>query len=152
MACSHRRHMYYSGARPGLLTSRFCQACDSALIVGHDGLLSFCYEVCDRRHELAGDFLFGRLGSDGGVQVDFGRRLSFRNKIERRRQGCRSCFCFRHCAGDCPAKTFSPDSGELSLTDRCWLNREITKNILIRYIERGGGVWRGEGAREAEGL
>jgi radical SAM protein with 4Fe4S-binding SPASM domain len=106
--------------------------------------LASCYEVCDRGHELAGYFILGSLGSRQGVMIDGGIREAFLDKIERRRQRCRGCFCFYHCAGDCPAKTFSQASGEMSGSGRCRLNREITKNLLVRYIETGGGVWRGD--------
>lgn len=150
MAAERKRHMYYSGARPWLITSRFCEAHHSALVVGHDGFLAFCYEVCGRDHELAGDFIFGQLGEGGGAVIDEGKRRSFLEKIERRREGCQSCFCFYHCAGDCPAKTFSKASGELSRSARCWLNRELTKSLLVRYVEAGGGLWMGEAGPRQE--
>jgi uncharacterized protein len=149
-ACLYKRHMYYSGARPWLLTSSFCGAYDSALIAGHSGFLTFCYEVCDHSHELADSFIFGRLSSGGGITLDSRAREAFFGRLERRRKRCRSCFCFHHCAGDCPAKTFSRASGEHSLKSRCRLNREITKNILLRYIEQGDGVWRGALGRPGE--
>jgi uncharacterized protein len=144
IASRHGRHMHYSGARPWLLTGRFCQAVTDSLIVGPDGFLTACYEVCDRSHELSGDFLFGALDERAGVQADLGARRRLLAKIEERRQGCQGCFCFYHCAGDCPSKTFSGQpGGHLLRGERCELNREITKELIVRQIEAGGGVWRG---------
>ncbi|MDR1489922.1 MAG: radical SAM protein [Desulfovibrio sp.] len=144
IAARHQRHMYYSGARPWLLTGRFCDAVVSALIVGPDGFLTACYEVCNRRHELAGGFIFGDMDASGAIRLTPGARQGFLAKIEERRQSCKRCFCFYHCAGDCPSKTFS-DRGDGHLThgSRCELNRAITTELLVRYIEEGGGVWRG---------
>ena len=143
IAARHGRHMYYSGARPWLLTDRFCDACLSALIVGQDGFLTACYEVCGREHELAGDFIFGDMDASGALRLVPGARQGFLTKIEERRQGCKRCFCFRHCAGDCPSKTFSGKTFSGETDGRCELNRTITRELLVRYIEEGGGVWRG---------
>jgi uncharacterized protein len=144
IAAGHRRHMYYSGARPWLLTNRFCDACVSALIVGPDGFLTGCYEICNREHELAQDFIFGDLDASGALRLTPGARQALLAKIEERRQGCRSCFCFHHCAGDCPSKTFSGGAdGRWARGGRCESNRTITRELLVRYIEESGGVWRG---------
>ena len=154
IAARHRRHMYYSGARPWLLTARFCDAYLSALIVGPDGFLTVCYEICNREHELANDFIFGDMDASGALRLTPGARQGFLAKIEEHRQGCGSCFCFYHCAGDCPSKTFSGKTfsaktfsdgtdGHPAHGSRCELNRTITRELLARYIEEGGGVWQG---------
>ncbi|MDR2549549.1 MAG: radical SAM protein [Desulfobulbus sp.] len=144
IACRHGRHMYYSGARPWLLTDRFCGAFAKALIVGPDGFLTSCYEICDRQHELAGDFIFGDMQPDGAIGIDAGIRQAFLAKIEERRQTCRTCFCFRHCAGDCPSKTFSARTGgHLHHGSRCELNRTLTRELIVHSIAAGNGLWRG---------
>jgi uncharacterized protein len=144
IAARQQRHLYYSGARPWLLTSRFCDACVSALIVGPDGFLTACYEICNREHELAKEFIFGGLDASGALRLLPGARQALLAKIEERRQSCKSCFCFYHCAGDCPSKTFSGRAdGHLRHGSRCGLNRTITRELLVRYIEEGGGVWQG---------
>ncbi|MDR2451968.1 MAG: radical SAM protein [Candidatus Accumulibacter sp.] len=148
IANRHQRHMYYSGARPWLLTNRFCDAYINALIVGPDGFLTACYEICNREHELAKDFIFGDLETNGSIRLTPGARQGFLAKIEERRQHCKSCFCFYHCAGDCPSKTFSGGAdGHLAYGDRCESNRTITRELLVRYIEEGGGVWQGRRGR-----
>ncbi len=139
------RHMYYSGARPWLLTNRFCEAFNKALIVGPDGFVTSCYEVCGRDHELAGDFIFGEMDRQGLLSINPRIRRKLLTRIEERRQLCRACFCYFHCAGDCPSKTFSPGAGShLVHGSRCDLNRTITKELIIRYILEGEGVWNGE--------
>ncbi|HBT96143.1 MAG TPA: hypothetical protein DEB25_00085 [Desulfobulbaceae bacterium] len=145
IARKYRRHMYYSGARPWLLTDRFCDAFASALVVTPDGFITSCYEICDRQHELARDFIFGDIRTDGGMRVDKKIRQAFVARIEERQQGCRRCFCFHHCAGDCPAKTFSVHPrGHLRQGARCELNRTLTRELIVRYILAGNGVWDGQ--------
>jgi uncharacterized protein len=142
----HDRHVYYSGARPWLATRRFCQALDQALVVTPDGALTACYEVCGPEHPLAGGFFFGTMG-----QVDLTARQRIHERIEQRRARCSGCFCFWHCAGDCPSKTLAPDGGERpDAKERCELNRFITKELLIRYMDAGGGLWRGYEAPRKE--
>ncbi len=144
IASRHHRHMYYSGARPWLLTDRFCDAFSNALIVGPDGFLTACYEICDQQHELAGDFIFGEMDARGAIRITPGVRQGFLAKIEERRESCKNCFCFYHCAGDCPSKTFSSErDGYLRHGSRCELNRTLTRELIVRYMESGDGVWRG---------
>jgi uncharacterized protein len=144
IARSHQRHMYYSGARPWLLTNRFCEAFNKALIVGPDGFITSCYEVCSRQHELAKSFIFGNMDRNGGLAINQQIRHDFLTQIEERKKTCTECFCSFHCAGDCPSKTFSPEAGgHLQHGSRCALNQAITKELIIRSIEEGDGIWRG---------
>jgi uncharacterized protein len=144
IARRHQRHMYYSGARPWLLTGRFCDALFNALIVGPEGFLTACYEICNQEHELAGDFIFGNMDARGAIRLNPGARQSLLAKIEERRESCKSCFCFYHCAGDCPSKTFTGRAGgHLRHGSRCELNRTITRELIVRYIEESDGVWQG---------
>ena len=144
IARSFDRHLYYSGARPWIMTSRFCQAPERALVVTPNGLLTACYEIYSENHALAGDFIFGTLSDSGALEIDFEARQTFFTKLQDRRVQCEDCFCYWHCAGDCPSKTFSPDNGgHLHFGERCELNRLITKELLLRYIAGGNGIWQG---------
>jgi len=144
VAFASGRHLYYSGARPWVITDRFCQAVDNALIVAPDGGLSACYEVYGREHPLAEAFFFGSLDADGRLVVEPTARKTLQDRIAERRALCRDCFCYWHCAGDCPPKTLSPDGdGHRRFGARCDLNRWITRELLVRYIAAGHGVWRG---------
>ena len=144
VACFYGRHLYYSGARPWAITSRFCMAVDQALIVSSHGELSACYEVFGRGHALANDFLFGRIEADKPLAVDYPIRQRLLDRVAERRSRCRDCFCYYTCAGDCIAKAFVPgDQGHLEFGRRCQVNRAISKELLIRHVEQSGGVWRG---------
>lgn len=145
MASAQGRHLYYSGARPWVLTDRFCQAVENALIVTPRGELSACYEVFGASHELAPLFFVGSLDVKAGPLIDEGAKARLRARIEQRREGCRDCFCYWHCAGDCPPKNLSPDAqadGARGL--RCALNRELTAELLARKIADAGGLWQGQ--------
>ncbi len=144
IASQHKRHMYYSGARPWILTNRFCEAFSKALIVGPDGFVTSCYEVCSRNHELADDFIFGNMNMAGTLSLIPRTRQNFLARIEERKETCQDCFCYYHCAGDCPSKTFSSETGgHLLHGSRCDLNRTITKELIVRAIFEGNGIWRG---------
>ncbi len=139
------RHCYYSGARPWAITPVFCQAVDKALIVTPEGRLGSCYEVYSPDHALAGEFFFGRIGQTGKPVVDERVRENLNARISQRRALCTDCFCYWHCAGDCPSKTMGPGEGNhLIFGKRCDLNKSITRELLARYIADAGGVWRGE--------
>lgn len=146
IAAAEGRHVYYSGARPWLITNRFCQAPDTALIVGPDGFLTSCYEICDRNHKLANRFIFGDLSTEDGLTVNTDIRKSFHQIVSERRQKCRNCYCYWHCAGDCPSKTITAeDGGHLVFGERCELNRRITKELIFQNIAANNGVWQGDG-------
>jgi uncharacterized protein len=141
VAVAAKRDLYYSGARPWVLASRFCGALDRALVVTPDGDLTACYEVCGREHPLADAFTIGAAA--GGVDGE--RRARLEARIARRRELCEGCFCYWHCAGDCPAKTLDADGEDDRFGMRCEVNRAVTRQLLLRRIAASGGVWRGDG-------
>jgi len=138
IAYHHARHMYYSGARPWLTTDRFCGAFDKALAVTPEGKLTSCYEVSSSDHPFSNTFFFGDLNNSGEMSLNMKNREDFQQKLSQRRDLCRDCFCYWHCAGDCPAKIFgnSPDSF-LTFSKRCKLNQQITKYLLLYGISQG---------------
>jgi uncharacterized protein len=150
VATSYGRHLYYSGARPFVIADHFCSAPFKALIVTPDNDITACYEVCSRRHPLHGQFFWGRV-SGTQVELDHPAIRRMTRKLDARRRQCASCFCFWHCAGDCPSKVISADGdGHLENDDRCRTNRWITKALLVRYIHDGNGVWQGQHPIEAQ--
>ncbi len=150
IAIKHNRTLFYSGARPLSLTSTFCQAPFNALVVSKDGLLTTCYEIFDPSLEQSNGFFFGSLTPHKTIKMDRNKRQSLLDKIKERRKLCKRCFCYWHCAGDCPSKTLIGDEkGHLNFGGRCEINREITKELLIRYICESGGIWRGEDTQAA---
>lgn len=137
--------LYYSGARPGGVTTTFCSAPYRALIVNGDGQLVTCYEIASDAHTLAGLSVIGRVEA-GVVQVNAAARDRLHTLMAARRQTCEDCFCYWSCAGDCYTRAFrnEPD-GHLYHSGRCDMNRAITRELLLRQIASGGGVWRANG-------
>ena len=150
IARGQQRDLYYSGARPDTVTSRFCKAPYEAVIVTPDDRIVACYEVVSSRHQLAELSTVGRV-VDGKVMLEEKPRQQLFDLLERRTATCAGCFCAWSCAGDCYTRAFLDGverGGEHSL--RCEVNRRITQHILLSGIERGGGVWRvprGKGRR-----
>ncbi len=128
----------YSGARPHNLVTTFCQACFDSLIITPEGELVTCYEVCDREHILFDRFHVGSVVGDR-IEVDQARLQAFWQGETARRATCRDCFCYWHCGGDCAPKALMP-AGEPR--GRCLVNRQLTAEMLVTKIVRGGGVWR----------
>jgi len=144
------RRLTYSGARPWLLTNSFCSAPYGSLIVNAAGELVTCYEVTGEGHPLAAACTFGRL--DGGrAIVDEGRRRAMLRRLAVRREGCRDCFCYWHCAGDCHVKALYPGAEAAPAPGagtRCRVNRAITLELLLaRVAAAEDGVWRGGDGR-----
>ena len=137
------RRLTYSGARPWLLTSSFCSAPYGGLIVTPAGNLVTCYEVTSPQHPLAEFCTIGRI-EDGKAIVDERKRSAVLSRLAARREACRGCFCYWHCAGDCHAKTFYPGVDATPETSpRCQTNRSITAQMLLWYIAAAqDGVWR----------
>jgi uncharacterized protein len=150
---AHRagRSLIYSGARPWLLTSTFCSAPYGGLVVTPAGKLVTCYEVTGPQHPLAEMCTVGRL-EDGQVIVDEGKRRAMLARLAARREGCRDCFCYWHCAGDCHVKTLYPGMDATPKTStRCRTNRSITAQMLLWHIAAADdGVWRGERRKSSE--
>lgn len=147
IAFQHGRHMYYSGVRPWLVTNHFCMAPYEALIANHNSELTTCYEVYDKNHELGDQFFYGKCKDNSEFEMDFSKREELLQKIKTRQAACREkkCFCYSHCAGDCPPKAFlAEETGTSKFSPRCELNRSLTKEMLLFYIEKSGGVWQGE--------
>ncbi|TAL38678.1 MAG: radical SAM protein [Spirochaetes bacterium] len=136
--------LFYSGARPDVLTRRFCLAAGRALVVTADGDVTACFESYGREHPLAGRFLVGSLGP-GGLALDGGKLDACFTTTVDSFLHCARCFCKWHCAGDCAIKSLAEGGGEVfRSTERCAINRGITKLLLLDRIRGSGGViWKG---------
>ena len=118
----------YSGARLGLLTSKFCGAPGDSFTVLPEGIVTSCYEVTEPEDPRAEIFHYGKYDP-------VGRNFVFdQQKIARLQQFsvdhlafCQDCFCKWHCAGDCLAKVFEK-SGSCAHQGsiRCRINRALT--------------------------
>jgi uncharacterized protein len=135
------RTVNYSSARPHLTTNTFCTAPYNALIVTSDGNLTACYEVFDHSHALADDFLIGRIDLKEGAVLFPGKRENLLRKISENREACKDCFCYYHCAGDCPPKAFL--SHQNNDTFRCMVTKAITRELILEKIIESDGFWSG---------
>jgi uncharacterized protein len=134
------RQLVYSGARPWLVTQTFCRAMHDAMVVTPPGDIVTCFEIYGMRHPLFDRFMIGHLSTEG-PRVDDDRLRTLREREAASRTGCRQCFCYWHCAGDCMVRRMSSNGGK---GGRCRTNRAITREILASYIAAGNGAWRGD--------
>ena len=139
------RSLIYSGARLGLVTNSFCTAPYNALIVNAAGQVVGCYEIASDSHDLANVSIFGTL-ANGQCQLHHTTRNTLLDHLdERRATKCQSCFAQWHCAGDCYTRSTMANNGKLHATSaRCYTNRELTKHLLLWFMEEGDGVWQGQ--------
>jgi uncharacterized protein len=133
------RTVYYSGARPWVLATLFCQAPLKAAVATADGRLVTCFEVFSERSPLAGGFTVGRV-LNGRVVYDRGALQAFLDAQQRRRKECEDCFCYWHCCGDCATRRPGP---RWASEGRCRATRKVTLAMLLAFMEEGGGVWQG---------
>ena len=138
---SHGKRIFFSGARPGITSQVFCNAPYNALIVNSDGNLTTCYEVDNQSHPLFDISHIGSIDAET-LTVKLDKRQHLHGLMEERREHCEGCFCLPTCGGDCYTRTFQQGSeGHLNYSSRCNMNREITREMLVRLIADGDGVW-----------
>jgi uncharacterized protein len=143
IATAAGRRLAFSGAQLAAIAATHCSAPYDALIVTPRGDLVTCYEVTDRAHPMAGLSTIGRV-VDGEVVVREDARRRLHALLEERRDRCASCWAHRTCAGDCYVRAMDPDEGgHLSYSNRCLINRSLTRDLLLTLIAAGNGVWRG---------
>ncbi len=135
------RELVYSGARLGATTNVFCQAAGQSCGVTPEGWLTSCYEVLSPSDPLSEEFFYGKYDPNSRrLVVDEPRRQRQRKWSVDQKPYCERCFCKWHCAGDCPAK--SGISGQrlfAGATDRCYIARELTKDLLLAALEGDAG-------------
>ena len=101
-----------------------------------------CFEVVNDSHPLAGIATIGRVTPEG-VQVNEEVRERLIQKINARRASCLDCSCYWSCAGDCLIRSFTPEpDSHLRHGVRCELNRILQREMLLKYIAAGNGVWK----------
>ena len=136
--------LFYSGARPEVLTQRFCLAACRAFVVTPEGDVTACFETYGRNHPLSDRFLVGQYDGRGGFVMDNEKLNRHFSRVVDNIPYCQSCYCRWHCAGDCAIKTLSPMEIDcFAPTERCYINRELTKWLILHNIRKNGGViWR----------
>jgi uncharacterized protein len=136
VAAAFGRTLSYSGARLDVLTNIFCKACGDSAVVTPSGDITSCYEIADANDPLSKVFFFGRYDSQTrSFVVDEDRRARLFRLSVLDKPRCQDCFCKWHCAGDCPAKVLHAETaGKQDLPDRCFINRELTKDQLLATL------------------
>lgn len=143
IAKQYGANLTYSGARPQTITSAFCSAPFNALVVNPEDQIVACYEISDQLHPLADLASFGTI-TNGEIHLDEPARERLHRLLGERFSTCRDCFCHWNCAGDCFTRAFANEpNGHLFKGQRCYINREITKYLLLHLIQENNGVWRG---------
>ncbi len=143
IAEEHNIILYYSGARLEALTNRFCLAACRSLVVTQDGDVTTCFEVFGKDHPLSKRFFVGAyVENEKFIFNEKKRDERFGHTLEQIPY-CESCFCKWHCAGDCAIKTCPVGAGDaFQPTDRCYVNQELTKFLILERIkENGGTIW-----------
>lgn len=142
-AASRDIDLFYSGARPDMLTQRFCLAACRALVVTTDGDVTACFETYGREHPLSASFIVGGYGGNGEYLVERGKLDAHFARTSDTIPYCWGCFCRWHCAGDCAIKASAAGRmDEFTPTGRCAITQDITKYLLLEKIRLSGGlVW-----------
>jgi uncharacterized protein len=141
LAEQYGRTLRCAGSDIDHITSVSCGSPFNTLVVTPQNNLVACFEVVNDSHPLAELATIGRF-TPQGVQIDEGVRSRLRQKIDERRASCRECFCYWTCAGDCLIRSFSPTpNSHLNHGARCELNRILLREMLLKHIAAGNGLW-----------
>jgi uncharacterized protein len=142
LAEGYERLLRCAGSDVDQVTTSSCSSPFNTLVVTPQGRLVACFEVLNDSHPLAGLATIGQITSEG-VFVDEDARASLKKKIDERRASCRDCFCYWSCAGDCLIRVFSPNPENfLQHGVRCELNQALIREMLLKRIAAGNGVWK----------
>jgi len=141
LAEQYGRALRCAGSDVDKITSVACGSPFNTLVVAPQNNLVACFEVVNDGHPLAQLATIGRI-TPQGVEIDEETRSRLRQKIDERRASCRDCFCYWTCAGDCLIRSFSPDpNSHLKHGARCELNRILLREMLLKHIAAGNGLW-----------
>ncbi len=129
--------LMYSGARLNALTHAFCQAAGNSCAVTPEGWITSCYEVLSTADPFSETFFYGRFNPESKkIDIDHVKRDKLFELSVTNKSFCDKCFCKWHCAGDCAVKSLHSEqiTDTAALPDRCYINRELTKDQLIEAI------------------
>ncbi len=135
--------VFYSGARQGIITQRFCLAACRALVITADGDVTTCFESFGKEHPDSGLFFVGRYSGNGKFIIENDKLQRHYSRTVYNIKHCSECFCKWHCAGDCAAKNIAVSKGELlEPGSRCYINQELTMFMIMeRIVKSGGFIW-----------
>lgn len=134
IADQYNRQLAYSGARIGHQFCTFCSYVEPTFGVTPEGHLTACYEVLNASDELADQFFYGHMSQECEVEANHQKITKMRNNAYLNRANCEGCFCYWDCAGDCAAKAQHQAMGHDKIPERCFITRELTKDILLTMV------------------
>ena len=142
-ARKHGMDISFSAVRPEMLTNHFCSITRDGFSLSTEGEVTSCYESFSRDNEFSDIFFYGDWDSEQDrYQFNLDRLGSLREQTVENREFCRGCFAKWHCAGDCYHKSLSVNGrGKFKGSDRCHIIRELTKDLLMEWIEESGGIY-----------
>ncbi|MEW5735011.1 MAG: SPASM domain-containing protein [Thermodesulfobacteriota bacterium] len=130
----------YSPARLSEIVMDYCGAGGENACVAPDGRVYACLQAAARGSPEAQEFLIGDVST--GILREEGKAAAIRQRIAERREACRGCFAFYHCAGGCPLIQKKPDPENDS---RCETARAVLLFLILTRIRESGGLfWREE--------
>lgn len=136
IAKKNKRKLSYSGARLNTTTNIFCEALNNSCVINPQGEVSSCYEVISSDDAISNNFFYGHYDTiEKKLFFDNDKRERFIHDIKSGKEKCDTCFCKFHCAGDCPVKNiYSKSNSTVHFFDRCFVNKELTKDQLIDIL------------------
>ena len=142
LAEGYGRDLRCAGSDVDKITTLACGSPYNTLVVTPHANIVACFEVVNDSHPLADLLTIGRI-TPNGVEIDEDARSRLRKKIDERRASCRDCYCYWTCAGDCLIRSFYPDPDRyLEHGPRCELNRILLREMLLKQIAAGNGLWK----------
>ena len=141
-AKKYGKEITYSGARLGILTNHFCAFSRDMFALLSDGTVSSCFEACTKSNPHREIFYYGQEDEQNeGYCFDMKRLNFLRKQSVQNRKYCQDCFVKWHCAGDCYHKAVAEFGKKKFMgTNRCHINRELTKDQIFQRIEDAGGL------------
>jgi uncharacterized protein len=105
-------------------------------VITPSGMISSCYEVMHDSDPFADFFLYGTFNKKKNrLIIDPQKREKLTGMTVAKMEKCQNCFCKYHCAGDCPLKSLIWEQDKnYNEPDRCYINRELTKDQLIKAL------------------
>ena len=141
-ALGERYGIDVAGPSSLLLSFQRERMCLGKIVLTPEGNFSICSRVSSRKEKLFDDFVCGRIGSGGNLDIDAAKfdRMMRENTIESAPE-CRECFARWNCGGGCRlfTKAFAPEffSVFCDFQRRC-LKHEIMKSLEKQFYQATG--------------
>lgn len=131
IAKNHNIDLYNSMTRSVFnITDRFC---NGELCLTPTGDIVACHRISSIKDEHFSRFLYGKV-TNTSVDISLDKYQKFLKFAQEKRENCKQCFAYWHCAGICPMERASLNDKQL--TTKCEFIREIIKRTLLEYLRK----------------